>query len=159
MGYWVWRHYVHAETPFFAGSAKSYVTRDTMQTMSSINLAIQLDLYNQTIVHARFHLMAKRVYDFHFYDPPSPYLSIKLRQPRRYGTTISYQEQNAIIVGGREGGGDNGTCMCSRLANDSRRLKYEKASRSAHTKGTRFRPPATPMTGTDFSKNEDFVTD
>ncbi|KYN43375.1 hypothetical protein ALC56_02101 [Trachymyrmex septentrionalis] len=44
MGYWVWRPYVHVETPFFAGSAKSYVTRDTMRTMSSITPASWLQV-------------------------------------------------------------------------------------------------------------------
>lgn len=37
MGYWVWRRCVRVEIPFSVGSARSYVTKDTMRTMSSIS--------------------------------------------------------------------------------------------------------------------------
>ncbi|EGI68296.1 hypothetical protein G5I_02937 [Acromyrmex echinatior] len=147
--------------------------------LENIDLAIQLDLYNQTIAHiARFHLMSKRVYDFHFYDQTVD-MCVKFPElkPRRYGTTTTvrrtiivraedsqYQEQNAIIVGGEWKAiqATTETCMCSGLANDSRRIRDSQVRGDMigkiDAKGTQFRPPATPMTDTDFSKNKDFVT-
>lgn len=62
MGCWVWRRCVRAETPFSAGSARSYVSRNILRTMSFISKYIfwtchekhEIIARKTSVLHQRF---------------------------------------------------------------------------------------------------------